>query len=108
MAKPTPKIQPRVQKAEAEKFLAKAPEDKVFWCNDGRMLKDVKELTEALNSMADETFAYHANEMKNDFAKWVREVVGDEKLAKDLEQSRSRIQAARVVAERVVLLSRAL
>lgn len=106
MAKRAPKIQ-RIQKSEAEKFLANVPEQYVFWCNDGRVLRDMKELGEALTSMADETFAYHSNEAKKDFSNWVRDIIGDEKLAKDLEKPLTRAQAAKIVADRVALLSKA-
>jgi len=95
-------------KYDAQKFLSKVPEERVFWCHDGRMLRDVKELGEALATMTDETFAYHSNSEKKDFSNWVRDVVGDEKLAKDLENARDRIQAARIVVSRIDILTKAL
>ena len=58
------------QKQEAQRFLSKVPEEHVFYCQDGRILKDMKELGEALAVMADETFAYHANTEKKDFGNW--------------------------------------
>jgi hypothetical protein len=65
----------------------------------------MKELGEALTSMADETFAYHSNEEKKDFSNWVRDIIRDEKLARDLQKSLNRTQAAKRVAERVAFLS---
>ncbi len=42
------------QKQEAQRFLARVPEEYVFYCQDGRILKDMKELGEVLAVMADE------------------------------------------------------
>lgn len=95
-------------KHNAQKLLATVPEECVFRCHDGRALKNMKELEEALATMADETFAYHSNSEKKDFSNWVRDIVGDEKLAKDLESTLDRNQAARIVASRVDILTKAL
>ena len=95
-------------KHDAQKLLAIVPEEYVFRCHDGRVLKNMKELEEALATMADETFAYHSNSEKKDFSSWVRDIVGDEKLAKDLENALDRNQAARIVASRVDILTKAL
>ena len=93
-------------KQEAEKFLARVPEEKVFWCHDGRILRDIKELGEALASMTDETFAYHSNAEKKDFSNWVGDVIGDTNLAKELENLTDRNQAANIVSNRIALLTK--
>ena len=54
--------------------------------------------------MSDQTFAYHSNEIRKDFSHWVRDVIGDKKLAKDLEKASNREKAARIVEERYVFL----
>jgi hypothetical protein len=56
--------------------------------------------------MTDETFAYHSNVEKKDFTNWVRDIIGDEKLAKDPEKATSRTQAAKQASSRVSFLSR--
>jgi hypothetical protein len=93
-------------KQEAEKFLARVPEEHVFWCQDGRILKDMKDLAEALTTMSDETFAYHSNTEKKDFSNWVRDVIGDVKLADDLQNPLDRNQAASIVASRIAALAK--
>ncbi len=94
-----------VNRAKAEKSLAQAPEDRVFWSNDGRILKDMKDLMDALANMSDQNFAYHSNEVKKDFSNWVRDILEDEKLAGDLEKANNREQAARIVEERYIFLT---
>ena len=95
-------------KYDAQKLLTLVPEEYVFRCHDGRILKNMKELGEALAVMADETFAYHSNSEKKDFSNWVRDVIGDEKLAKDLENALDRNQAARIVTSRIDIFTKAL
>lgn len=60
------------------------PEDKAFWVNDGRYVRSLHELAEALNSMKEKTFKFHVNKKKNDFSEWIRNVVGEEKLADEV------------------------
>ena len=95
-----------IRKAAAHKLLADVPAENPFWSNDGRTLKNLPELETALKEMSDETFSYHLNEAKSDFANWVREVIGDDKLAADLRFGVSRLQAARMVADRIAYLKR--
>ena len=85
---------------KAKIILAKVPEAKVFWCNDGQIFGDLEDLAEGLDHMSDETFIYHCNDNKHDFSVWVLEVVGDEDLAKNLKTSKSRQQAHKQVKQR--------
>ena len=94
----------KVSKEEARRLLGDVPDDKRFWCHDGRVIRNLRELRKALNDMSDETFHYHLGGGKNDFIKWIREVVGDNKLAEALGETRSRMQASQAVAERTSFL----
>lgn len=96
----------RVSKEEAKRRLGDVPEAKRFWCHDGRVIKNLRELGKALDDMSDETFRYHLGGGRNDFSKWIREVVGDEELANDLSKAKSRVEADRTVAHRVSFLER--
>ena len=96
---------PRIQRKDAERLLASVPEEQVFQCCDGRVLRNLKELMKAFHDMADDAFAYHSNEERNDFSNWVRFTIGDQKLAGDLEKSYDRGQAAKRVADRIDFLS---
>ena len=89
-----------IQKDKTRKIMTKVPEEKVFWCNDGQIFGDLKDLAEGLDRMSDETFVYHCNENKNDFSIWVLEVIGDEDLAKNLNTMENRQQAHKQVRQR--------
>ena len=95
---------PTVNEGIALKFLGDVPEDKVFYSHDGRILKNVSDLSIALGEMSDETFAYHSNTEKTDFSNWVKDVIGDEKLASDIQKSGSRLRAAKAVFDRIAFL----
>jgi hypothetical protein len=96
----------RIIKNVAEKWLAGVPGEKSFWCSDGRILKNLPDLETALKDMDEETFRYHSNESKSDFSNWVRDVIGDEKLARDLQKSTSQAQAAKSIADRIAWLKK--
>ena len=93
-------------KVNAKKLLADVPEQKRFWCHDGKLLNNMAELEMALKQMIDETFRYHVNQNKNDFSTWVRDVIGDEELAGDLQDSSTHAQAAKYVSDRILQLKR--
>jgi hypothetical protein len=95
-------------KQEAKRFSADVPEEYVFRCCDGQILRNVKELGDALNTITDETYFFHANTKKNDFANWARDIIKDERLVKDLQKASNRAQAARLVASRRATLSKRL
>ncbi len=94
----------RITKTVAQRMLGDVPEDKRFWCSDGRVVKNLPELEIALKEMSGEAFQYHSNETKSDFSNWVRDVIGDEKLSRDLQKSATRAEAAKSVASRVTWL----
>ncbi len=95
---------PRMPREEAESYLANVPDEYVFWCHDGVVLRNLRDLKGALGTMSDETFAYHSNSEKSDFSNWVNDVIGDEKLARDLKKSPDRSLAARTVSQRIAFL----
>jgi hypothetical protein len=94
----------KISREEANRRLGNVPDGKHFWCHDGKLVKNLGELEKALNDMSDETFHYHSGEGRNDFSSWVREVVGDNKLANDLSKAKSRIRASKAVAQRISFL----
>ena len=95
----------KITKQDAEKLLADVPEYRSFWCNDGRIFRNMRDLSAGLASMSVRTFAYHLNAEKNDFSNWLKDSVGDENLAEDLEDPISRREAAKTVKERVSFLN---
>ena len=74
--------------------LKDAPEGKRFWLCDGRIIKNMKELEKALRNMSKNTYKYHANDNKNDFSNWIKDVFNEKTLAKNIKKSRNKKTAA--------------
>ena len=94
----------RITKAIAETRLGDVPREEKFWCQDGRVLSSLPELSSALKQMHAETFHHHFSKSRNDFSNWVRDVIGDEKLSRDLIKSTTQAQAAKSVDDRIAWL----
>jgi H+-transporting ATPase len=90
---------------QTDKLFAKVPEESIFRCHDGRTFRDMEELAKGLVAISDDTFAYHVNSERNDFSKWVRDVIRDEKLASDLATATNRTQATGYVTARLAVLT---
>ena len=51
--------------------------------------------------MSNETYSYHANKEKNDFSKWINDVIGDKKLANELLSSKNKESALNKIRSRL-------
>lgn len=63
---------------------------KAFWVCNGEVLHTAADLASVLQSMDDNTFAYHVSKEKNDFATWVEEVLGEEECAATLRRAQTK------------------
>ncbi len=95
-----------VTKEEAVKYLSDAPAEQCFWVNDGHVLKNLSELANAFPQMNEDTYSYHANKEKNDFSKWVNDIIGDKKLANDLLSSKTKDSAVKKLNSRLAVLKK--
>ena len=91
-------------KQEAQKLLSNVNQEYVFWRHDGQTITNLKELQVSLAAMSNNTYRYHSNEEKQDFSNWVRDIIGDQVLANDLQNAKSRPKALNIVKARVILL----
>ena len=90
-----------VTKEEAKRYLCNVASEQCFWVNNGPILKNVEELANVLPDMSDETFHHHVNNEKNDFSNWVRDVIGDQKLANDVLSSKNKESVLKKVRNRL-------
>lgn len=75
--------------------------DNAFYCNDGRLFYDLRQLAEGLIAISDETFFHHVREGNNDFSNWVRDVIGDIELANDLNSAAGKDECATYTVARL-------
>ena len=88
------------QAIKTSKANACSPE-KSFYVSDGSVYASLKDLATGLRRMHLDTYGYHANAEKNDFHNWVRDVFGDQKLAKQALTARSQAHLARIIEARL-------
>ena len=93
---------------EAKKILSNTPAEKAFWVNNGQVLKNLIELATAAKKLTAEQFAHHVSSTKNDFAKWVDEVIRDSELAKEIRKARTKEDMAKAVINRLKHLQKLL
>jgi hypothetical protein len=93
-------------KLDSAGILADIDGDKRFFCQDGCIIKNLTELSECLNHMTDEVFHHHVTSGKNDFSNWVRDVLGDDKLASELYDADSTQEASKIINERLASFPR--
>ncbi len=82
--------------------IGEAPHDKRFVLRDGRVLKNLVELSHALEHMSDDVFNHHVNASKNDFRNWVRDVFSQKALAAELEKAKTRSDLQLAVLKHIV------
>lgn len=68
-----------------------------FYCADGRVLKNLTGLAEELNGISPEAYRHHANESRNDFSNWIKDVYGNWKLAKKIASAKNSAEAAAII-----------
>ena len=97
----------KVSKEMAEKLLGNVAPERCFWLSDGQALNNLSDLDKSLKGMKKEVFQHHVNKEKNDFANWIKDIVGDEELSKKAAASKTKAAVERVVKARVAELSKA-
>lgn len=85
-----------------KKVLGEAPEEHHFIVADGRKLKNIIELADALETMSEEIFRHHVNEFKNDFSAWVKDVFYEHSLADDMSRAKNRLETQIAILRRIV------
>jgi len=70
--------------------LKKIKKEHHFILRDGRRIKNLEDLTHFLKFMDESTFKHHVTSDKNDFAKWIKNIVKDDELANNIKGSKSK------------------
>jgi len=72
------------KKAKKADILKKVPKQYCFIVVDGKNVESLPQLALMLDDITDEIFYHHVNDARNDFASWIRDVIGDIELADKL------------------------
>jgi len=93
-----------ISKEKAKSILGDVPSDKYFWLCNGKILKNLKELEKELGRMDFDIFHYHVNPYKNDFSRWINDVIQDRLLANEVRNLKTRRSIARHIKKRIYYL----
>lgn len=75
----------------------KVEHELALWLNDGRIVRSLEELAKSLRTMNGRVFMQHRE--NNDIAEWVRDVVGDRKLAEKLSAAPSKTSFIKILGK---------
>jgi hypothetical protein len=78
-----------------------APYEKEFVFHDGRRAKNILELNDVIEQLADYDFSEFVNDQKNDFANWIQEVLQDRRLAEMLRTTISKHYTVDLLRRRI-------
>ena len=81
---------------------------KAFCFYTGKIAKNLYELIEGIEKLTDQGFVQHVNYSKNDFAKWIRDVLKYPELADHLKHVKHREEFLKVLKREVMMLEEAL
>jgi len=76
--------------------------DEFFYTNGGKAIKNLKEFAFRLEKLSDEEFNHHVNDERNDFSNWIRDVMGDKRLADKIANTRDRREMQIAILKRLV------
>ncbi|MBI2143474.1 hypothetical protein HYU20_04010 [Candidatus Woesearchaeota archaeon] len=91
----------KVPVAVAKGILARVPFHVSFWLCTNESLRSLADVSEALQKATDDVFRYHVNRDKNDFEVWIRDVIKDKDLAREIARVKTRETLIRKISERV-------
>jgi hypothetical protein len=75
------------------------PHEKRFHFHDGSSVGTLEELRDKIRGISYQEFYRHVNAEKSDFANWVRYVLKEEELAKDLEKVSSIVETVEILGD---------
>ena len=90
-----------ISSRDAGRMLARVPANTSFWLCTNEYLRNLDELAKSLHEVNDEIFRYHVNRDKNDFEVWIRDVISDKELAREISRIKTRETLVRKISERV-------
>lgn len=91
---------------DARKILANVNPKFYFWVCDGQIIKNLQELTNALNKMNSNVYRYHTNKEKNDFKEWIKDVLNDPLLAREIAKCKTPKSCAKFAKKRLDYLKK--
>ena len=91
---------------EARRILGRVSEENAFWLCTNENLQSLTSLVRSLEKVDDDVFRYHVTRDKNDFEMWIRDIVEDKDLAREIARVKTKETLIRKINERLALLKK--
>lgn len=88
----------------AKKYLKDVGKEHAFLLKRGHRVASLAELFEELKTISQEEFLHHVTDDKNDFAKWVEDIIGDRHLAESMREVKDKENMLDKVKSRLFIL----
>lgn len=87
------KLEEKPKEPEMANLVQNVPEEHSFVLKDGSKINNLMELAEKFETMEEEVYSHHVTEDNNDFANWIRDVMGKNELAENVSKAEHRDKA---------------
>lgn len=89
LKKPTKKVAKKSAAKKKKKPMPVAEGERCFWVYEGPVVRDLNELRDVLKCVSEEQYMHHVNKMKNDFASWIEDVLGDKETSRAVKKAKT-------------------
>lgn len=107
-----PKIKPKISSKTTKKtakpdqlqsslFIQDIDPKHYFYLNDGKIIKNLPELSEVLLNISENIFNHHVNNERNDFSNWVRDIFLNNELALEISKCKTKDEMINMLSLRV-------
>lgn len=70
-----------------------------FYLVDGRVLQNLRQLSDALTNIHEDVFKHHVNSERNDFSNWAKDVFQEKSLSNQLKLCKTPVSCQRVLGK---------
>jgi len=91
----------KITVSRAKRILRIVPVSKSFWLCTNEYLRSLNTLAVSLENATDDVFRYHVDKYKNDFSTWVKDIIDDKDLAREISRIKTRYTLVRKIRENV-------
>jgi hypothetical protein len=82
-------------------YFSNVPEWHYFRTFDGKVLKSLSELCDFLRDCSNDSFSFHVDSNKNDFANWIKEIIFDVSLADEIRNIKDKMQMRDIILSKL-------
>lgn len=95
-----------MDKETAQLILSNVENNERFFCVNGEIFSSLDELQKSLKTMDENSFFYHVNNDRNDFANWIENIFGDKVFAEKLNLIKDKKEFLKKIKARITYIKK--